>query len=490
MKISLISLDRELLCFGIRILSASLKKAGHDVRLIFLIPNPEVASKNKYRTLYSKDLLDRLGLICRDSDLIGISLMSNQFIQAIDVTKGLKSRGISSPVLWGGIQPTIEPEECLAYADGVCLGEGEGAIVEFADKMEKKDAYWNTMNIWWKTSDGIVRNPVRPLIQDLDSVPFPDYSFDNHFVGQGDDIIALKKKGFVAFQGERFKSGDGKIVYMLMTSRGCPYNCTYCANSVYKKMYARQKMVRWRSAENVIAEIKMVQQQIAPVSYVFMVDDNFTARPEKTLLTFCEKYKKELAIPFFAQVSPLTIDDKKMKILFDNGCAHITMGVETAVGRVAEIYNRSKAHRAMKKAISAVENYRHLQTPPPTYQFIIDNPYETIDEMRQTLRMACSFPRPWHNPIYSLMMFPGTPIYHKAVADGIMTDKYSQIYGRNWRSQSNPYFQIWIKLYHANVHPFILRAMLIRWVVMLFTSRLSNLFLRFKPVRMLWENPS
>ncbi len=490
MKISLLSLDRELLCFGIRTLSACLKNAGHDVRLIFLMPDADIASKDKYRTLYSSALLDRLSLLCKDSDLIGISLMSNQFIQAIDVTKGLKFRGISSPVLWGGIQPTVEPEECLAYADAVCLGEGEGAIVEIADKMAKKDAYWDTMNIWCKKSDGIVRNPIRPLIQDLDSVPYPDYSFHTHYISQNDEIIELKKEGFIEFQGERFKSRDGKIVYMLMTSRGCPYNCTYCANSVYKNMYARQKMVRWRSAENVIGEIKTIQQQIAPVSYVYMVDDNFTARPEKSLRFFCEKYKQEINVPFFAQVSPLTIDDKKMKILFDNGCAHITMGVETASARVADIYNRSKAHRAMKKAISAVEKYRHLQTPPPTYQFIIDNPYETIDEMRQTLKMACSFPRPWHNPIYSLMMFPGTPIFHKAMADGILTDKYSQIYGRNWRSQSNPYYQIWIKLYHANVHPLILRAMLMKWVVQLFTSRWSNLFLKFKPIRLFWENPS
>ena len=490
MKITLISLDRELLCFSIRTLSACLKRAGHDVQLVFLMPGEEVASKNKYRTMYSDELLYQLSLLCMDCDLIGISLMSNQFIQAIDVTKGLKARSVSAPVVWGGIQPTIEPKECLKYADLVCLGEGEEVIAELADKMEKRDVWQETMNIWCNTPDGIVKNEVRPLIQDLDSVPYPDYSCRNHFVSHGDKLVELSKEEFVSFQGERFKSKNGKIVYMLMTSRGCPYNCTYCANSVYRKMYARQKLVRWRSPENVIGEIKMIQEQIAPVSYVYMVDDNFTARPVKSLLAFCKKYKKEINVPFFAQVSPLTIDDEKMKILFDNGCAHITMGVETASKRIAAMYNRTKAHRVMEKAIAAVEKYRYLQTPPPTYQFIIDNPYETIDEMRQTLKMACSFPRPWHNPIYSLMMFPGTPLFYKAMADGIITDKYSQIYGRNWRSQSNPYFQIWIKLYHANIHPLVLKAMLMQWVVQLFTSRLCNSFFKSKWMRRLWENPS
>jgi anaerobic magnesium-protoporphyrin IX monomethyl ester cyclase len=234
----------------------------------------------------------------------------------------------------------------------------------------------------------------------------------------------------------------------------------------------------------------MIQQEIAPISYVYMVDDNFTARSTEKLQSFCEQYKKDIGVPFFAQVSPLTINEKKMKILFDNGCAHITMGVETATKRIAEMYNRGKAHQAMKDAIAVVEKYRHLQMPPPTYQFIIDNPWEMPDEMLETLRLACSFPRPWNNPIYSLMLFPGVPLYYKALEEGIMRDKSDQIYGRNWRSQSRPYLQLWIRLYHANFHPFILRLMLLKWIARPFISKFADAMFKTRFLRWMWEEPS
>ena len=490
MKITLISMDRELYCFGIRILSACLKNAGHHVDLIFMAPSDTGSSKDKYRTTYSIELLDQLAERCTDSNLVGLSLMSNQFIQAAAITKSLKVRGVTAPVIWGGIQPTVEPYDCLSHADIVCIGEGEQAIVELAERMEKGESYFALKNLWIKTPNELFKNAVRPLILDLDSLPYPDYSCVNHYISSKDSIAELTKERFIIFQGERFKSENGHIKYMTMTSRGCPHNCNYCANSVFKKLYPRQKVVRWRSPENIIGELKMIRKEIAPISYVYMVDDNFTARSKKSLLTFCEMYKKEIGVPFFAQVSPLTIDEEKMRILFENGCAHITMGVETASDRIAAIYNRSKVHSVMKKAIAVVEKYRHLQTPPPTYQFIIDNPYETVDEMLETLRLACNFPRPWHNPIYSLMLFPGTLIFAKTMADGIITDKYAQIYGKNWLSQSHPYLQIWIRLYHANINPTILRLMLMKWVAHIFTSKLVEYFLRLKLLRRLWENPT
>lgn len=490
MKMTLISLDRELYCFGIRILSSCLKNAGHDVELVFLISPEAESAAHKFRNTYSERLLDNLAALCSGCGLIGISLMSNQFLQAIRVTEGLKTRGITVPIVWGGIQPTVEPEECLEYTDIVCVGEGEEAIVELADAVQNGSDYGKIRNLCIKTSSGIVKNELRPLIVDLDTLPLPDYSCKGHYISIGDDIHQLTSKMLVDYEGERFKAKDGKIMYMFMTSRGCHYNCSYCANNIYKKLYPKQRPVRWRSPENVIQELNMIQRDVAPISYVYMVDDNFTARSREKLRAFCEFYSKEIGLPFFAQVSPLTINEEKMKILFDNGCAHITMGVETASERIAEMYYRSHAHRVMERAITLVEKYRHLQTPPPTYQFIIDNPWERIDEMLATLRLACSFPRPWYNPIYSLMLYPGVPLYYKAMEEGIIHDKTDQIYGRNWRLQSRPYLQLWIRLYNINMHPLILRFMLIKWIARFFTSKPLEAIFRIKSIRWLWEGPA
>jgi len=487
MKTTLISLDKELFSISIRILSSCLKKAGHDAKTAFLVPPDSVKTANKFLTGYSEQLLDRLAVLCSDSGLIGISLMSNQFLQAIRLTEGLKVRGISVPFIWGGIQPTVEPEECLEYADIICMGEGEEAIVELADALQMGREYTSIRNLCFKTTGGILKNELRPLISDLDAVPFPDYSCQGHYIAVGDDLQLLTREKLAGYEGERFKSRNGKIMYMFMTSRGCPFNCSYCGNNVYRRLYPKEIPVRWRSPENVIEELRMIQRDVAPISYVYMVDDNFTARSREKLRAFCELYKKKIGIPFFVQVNPLTINEEKMEILFNNGCAHITMGVETASERIADMYYRGNAHGTVEKAIALVEKYRHLQIPPPTYQFIIDNPWETLDEMLNTLRLACSFPRPWSNPIYSLMLFPGVPLYYKALEEGIIHNKTEQIYTKNWRSQSRPFLQLWIKMYHANFHPFILHFMLLKWIARFFTLKPVEAIFKTRLLRRFWE---
>jgi len=485
MNVMLISLEPEVYSYGLRILSSCLREKRHHTGIVFVLPESLRNHEEKFKIRYNHKTLHNILRLCQDSSLIGISLMSNQFMQAIQITKFLKAHNVKAPIVWGGVQPTVEPEECLKFADIVCLGEGEGALTELADRLERDEPCLDIKNMWFKTDSGIVRNELRPLIQNLDTIPFPDYSCENHFIIEGGNVTKLTTQALKSFQGERFR-GDGKsIPYMFMTSRGCPFSCTYCGNSVYKRLYSGQKLLRWRSSQNIVDELKMINRTLGPISYVYMVDDNFTARPTERLREFCSLYKKEVGIPFFAQVSPLTITEEKMDLIFEAGCSHVTMGVETANSRVAEIYNRTREHKALPAAIALVEKYRSRMAPPPTYQFIIDNPYETTEEMVDTLRLALSFPRPWHNPIYSLMLFPGVPLYEKALTDGIVIDKNAQIYTRNWLSQSKPFFQLWIRLYHKNVSPALLRGLLSRLIVTAMTSDPAGALLRTKGARWL-----
>jgi anaerobic magnesium-protoporphyrin IX monomethyl ester cyclase len=151
-----------------------------------------------------------------------------------------------------------------------------------------------------------------------------------------------------------------------------------------------------------------------------------------------------------------------MRALLDAGCYKIAMGVETASERIAEMYNRGHFHRQLTSAIACVEQFRDQMPSSPSYQFIIDNPYETVEETIQTLELLLELPRPGDNPVFSLMLFPGTELYQQAKEDGYLVDSTEQVYKRDWHEHSQPFFQLWLYLYKANLPTPLLRLLLNR----------------------------
>jgi anaerobic magnesium-protoporphyrin IX monomethyl ester cyclase len=479
-KVVLLSLDREIMCVGVRLLSACLRQAGHETRMIFLPLGDSRRRASVSRPNYSQAVLDDVAELCQDACLVGLSLMTNQFLQAVAVTEHLK-RELTVPVIWGGVHPTVSPEECLAYTDMVCIGEGEGTLIELADRLAKGESYHDIQNLCFILGRKIVRNEIRPLIQSLDSLPFPDYSCHDHFFLDEtmNRVRTLDREALVNFSGERYHpTPDSRdLWYPIMTSRGCPYSCTYCCNSAYRQIYAGQRYLRWRSAENVITELAEVSETVAPIDFVGFVDDNFTARSERKLEEFCTLYREEIGLPFFCQCSPLTISEARMQALLDAGCYKIAMGVETASERVAEMYNRGRFHRQLKSAITCVERFRTQMPSPPSYQFIIDNPYETIEETIQTLELLLELPRPGDNPVYSLMLFPGTELYQQARKDGYLVDVMEQVYKKDWHKHSQPFFQLWLYLYKANLPTPLLRLLLNKSLARLAEGKRTRMWL-------------
>jgi anaerobic magnesium-protoporphyrin IX monomethyl ester cyclase len=137
----------------------------------------------------------------------------------------------------------------------------------------------------------------------------------------------------------------------------------------------------------------------------------------------------------------------------------------------------------MPRAISIIEKFREKLLYPPSYQFIIDNPYETIEETVETLRLAVSLPRPWDNPIYSLMLFPGTPLYEKASSNGLIKDMRLEVYGKDWHDQTTPFLKFWVQMYRANRSRLFLRLLLTPWLVRLLSNHFANRIWRCRGLR-------
>jgi anaerobic magnesium-protoporphyrin IX monomethyl ester cyclase len=183
MRVVLISPYSQVPSIGLRILSACLKRAGFETRMVFLPDVREMIvgvdySERRVPPAALRQIVD----LCADAGFVGISLMTHSFFIACQLTKALQA-ALDVPVLWGGVHPTVRPAECLRYADLVCIGEGEQTIVELAQRIAEGRDYSDVNNLAYLDAQGaMVTNPLYPLIQDLDALPFPDYEFEHHYV--------------------------------------------------------------------------------------------------------------------------------------------------------------------------------------------------------------------------------------------------------------------------------------------------------------------
>jgi len=438
MNIALISPYSIFSFIGMRIISSSLKLSGHRVKLILFPREKRFVSEKDYRfsflpdkkkNVYGEKNIYSLIELVKDSDLIGFSLATNFFEDSAQITKALKKE-LNVPIVWGGIHPTVSPEECLEYADIVCRGEGEGAMVELAEKIEKRESYRNVRNLCFKDEKGkIVINPVRPLIQDLDSIPFQDYDFENQYI-----ITKGKwhKAGEILLDNDLwpFNEMDTKT-YRIMFTRGCPFGCSYCCNNFLNKMYAGQKLFRKRSVDNVIRELALVKKTMPFIRFIMFQDDNFLGLSLEEIKDFSEKYKKDIKMPFgLAGVHPSAVDCEKFKYLTSAGLFLIRMGIQSGSEKIQRLYKRFYSNSQILKSCKIIDEFKD-KISIKHYDVILDNPWEEEEDLVKTLMFLSEISVPCEFVLFSLTFFPGTEIYSLAEKEGLVKDKISNIYRKN-----------------------------------------------------------
>lgn len=317
MKILFICPNRESL--GVGYLSACLEKAGHETEAII---DPTLFYNNQLIPIKSLDkifsyqdlILDEIK--SKQIDLIGFTVFHDNFHWACSLASKIKKIK-KVPIIFGGLHPTLVPEEVIkeSSVDMICIGEGEEAIVELADSMEKGSIEYNIESIWFKNNGEIIRNAIRPLLQDLDSIPFWD------------------REIFLA------RCPIAKKIYPTITVRHCPHSCTYCNNTSLKKIYkGKGKFLRRRNPYRVIAELKEAKKKYG-IKKVIFYDQNFNY-DVKWLEEFSLMYRKEIDLPFFCFAHPDT-DEKGVYLLKSAGCKAVNLGVESVYERTRrETLNR------------------------------------------------------------------------------------------------------------------------------------------------------
>ncbi len=350
---------------GIEYLSATLKSRGHKTELILL-------EKGKSFENELKQIIKNY-----DPDFICFSVVTDNYLWACQIAKLIKQIK-EIPIVFGGIQVTSCPEEVISnrFIDYIVLGEGEEAIIELVENPNKL----NIKNVWLRKKNKIIRNPLRPLVQDLDLLPFPDKELFYKIIPNIRDH------------------------YTCIKSRGCPFGCSYCFNNYLKKLYKGQKWLRKRSVEDVIRELEIMKKRWGCKGITFL-DDCFTSDKE-WLKNFIKEYKKRIDIPFWVISISSFIDKEVASLLKRGGCVAIQMGVQTPIEKMRkEICKRYDTNKDIENAVREVKK----QKIAISIDHIIGLPSEKIEDYHRGLEFYINL-KPNLFSLFKLAYYPNTEI--------------------------------------------------------------------------------
>ncbi|MBX7244608.1 MAG: B12-binding domain-containing radical SAM protein [Candidatus Sumerlaeaceae bacterium] len=416
MRVLLISLFDEW-CFGLRHISSTLKAKGHHTTMAYLRAMPELhdnvgeGDPDGYHSppasVRGADFRALMELTKKvNPELIGISLsFSHIYSLATEVVRRLRTVS-NAKVIVGGADPTANPDMAIEWADIVCVGEGEGAIADLADRMSAKQDYTDVPNLWVKKDGQIFKNAYRALDQELDSVPWADFDKADKF---------WISNGKINFQA--LPAGSHLLTnFPIMASRGCPYACTFCCNSLYREMYGNKDYVRLRSVENVLAEIENYVRHNKHTHSIEFFDDVFGSRQD-WLDEFAEKYPKRIGRPFFCYTYPAVAKPAFVDAIIKAGVGVVAMGLQTGSQRILKDVYKRNAPR--DKTINAMKVFQ-ARGIPVVMDLIGSNPFETEEDCLETLELLLEFPAGSYilHETNRLTFYRNYPITRKAMDSG------------------------------------------------------------------------
>lgn len=481
-KIALISLyDRN--AYGIRLMSANLKRHGHECHIVFLKrydTNPTYKleleageypwmgfgkngrtfkyAANSHITDHELELLR--GIIAKfNPDIIGMTVNTPLRVQSVRVTKFLKQH-FDLPIIWGGYDPTVNSKDCLSLCDYICIGEGDQTILDVAECIDASQPFDHVKNLAYMRDGNVAYNEKHAVVAGLDALPWRDNGPDcKHLIEDGklvSDYAGLSDKP------------DG--VYQTMSSRGCPYRCEYCCEAKLKEIYSGDKFLRRRSAENLIAELEDYKNRFNLTQVQF--EDEIFAMGTRWLEKFVPLYRERIGVPFVAYIYPTRNIEKILVMLKSAGLSYACLALESGSERInKEVFNRPYNRELF---LRTAEICRRLGIKFYT-DVITFNPYEEEEDLEQTLDVLLGVGGGYEMAINRLFVLPGTMMALHMARDGV------KIQGSDKNRLFDYYCRLfWITSYRHNArlavgliqrfrifkqHPWLINPALLEWVI-------------------------
>ncbi len=418
----------DLSAFGVRSISAYLRREGFSTRIVFFPGSLGLLREGgEYSYSFPEKIVEEAAALCADADLVGVSFFTNYFDRAVQLTKAVRAAG--KPVIWGGVHATCKPREALSFADFVCVGEGEEALCELLRALDAGRGENAIEGVWTRSRE----NGLRPLIKDLDSLPPFDFSCEDHhlYAPELGKIVPMNERALAhCLPQVPYFNHSLLRVYRTMTDRGCPHRCEYCNVPTVKALFSGSgtPYFRHRGVDHVMNELAWTMKRYPFIQGVQFFDDTFFSRPLHWLREFSAAYKEKIAKPFYCQASPTTLTKEKLDLLVDAGMVYVEMGVQTGSSRIREIFGRPETDEQILEGTRLVRSYVPEKLLPPDYHVIIDSPWETPEDLMDTVRLLAKIPKPYGLAIASLIFFPETGLYRRAKAEGLIHDEEAEIY--------------------------------------------------------------
>ncbi len=292
---------------GAVLLATILKDRGYEVRV------------------FIEDIAEPDWSYIESSDVVCISTITSTAIKAYALGKRLQACNI--PVIMGGAHVTFLPDEALEHADFVIRGEGEQSLGELLDCLETGASGLGYISgLSYKDNKGKnIHNPSSEFIQDLDDLPIPDFSLVHGW--------------------------NANTPYPLSTSRGCPFDCSFCSViSMFGRKY------RFKSVEAALQEMKHATSVSNATK--FIVDDNFAANTERSKAILRGMIAEEIKTSWSAQVrADIAKDAELLRLMADSGCYTLFIGFESINPRTLAAYNKKQSRTDIVSCIRAVKSY-------------------------------------------------------------------------------------------------------------------------------------
>ena len=334
------------------------------------------------------------------SDVIGMSVLSPSLNEVKTLIHMIRQYEPDIPILIGGPHCTLLPEKALDETQAtVCIqGDSEMILTDLKKALNNEKDYSEIPGIFYRTNHGIKQGAASQIIKELDIIPFPARHLVKHYTYGREYNPHLKAGEFTS----------------IITSRGCPYTCRFCSRgSISMQRY------RTRSTENIITELKEIQQQ--GYRHVVFSDDCFPANKKQASALFDAIINEDLSLKFSVTATRVDLADKELyKKMRQAGVTHIQFGLESGNQDVLDFYHKNTTVETIRKAVQLSNDTGFFTIG----SFIFGAPFETTEHFHNTLLFAKSL------PLDSVSFLPlrymvGSDLWNQATSEGkINTNEY------------------------------------------------------------------